>query len=352
MGPMASPISKRKDDHLRIAASGEAAFRNKTTLLEEVELIHCALPDRHLDEVDLTTPLFKKILRAPLMISGMTGGTARAKTINRDLARVAETLGIAFGLGSQRPMLQDPRTVESYQVRDIAPTTLIFANLGLMQARDLETKIVLELVRQVDADVLCLHLNPAMELIQSGGDRDFRKGLDTIRRICQEIELPVVIKETGCGLSKQVAHHCKEAGVAGFDASGAGGTSWVGVETKRSKQAAQSQMGDWLWDWGIPTAASVAWLAPMGLPIVATGGLRTALDISRAMALGATVGGLAAPVLQAYTEGGHDQVLAYLQNIIDGIRAVTLLTGCGRSQDLIQAPKQIGISLQNWMQKT
>ncbi len=348
MDPL-SFISQRKSDHLAIASSKEAAFRGKGTLLDEVNLIHQSLPELHYRTVDLSTKLLGKVLKAPLVISGMTGGTQAAEQINLDLAKAAETLGIGFGLGSQRPMLLDPKVVGSYRVRKVAPNILLLGNLGLMQAKELSSKTIQSLVKEVDADAICLHLNPAMEIIQSEGDRDFRGGIETLVRLKAELDIPLIVKETGCGLSERAGETLKRLGITTVDVSGAGGTSWVGVETLRTHEDGPKQLGQELWDWGIPTAVSVAWMSRLGLTSIATGGLRSGLDVARALALGATAGGLAAPVLKAYQNGGYEEVIAYLTQVIESIRAVTFLTGCTSSSELGKAPKVLGSRLEKWI---
>lgn len=352
-GPADAPaqqqlISQRKADHLALCASGEVEFRAKGTLLDQVQLVHDALPDRHLDEVDLTTTVLGKRLRAPIMISGMTGGTDEAQALNRDLARAAEQLGLGFGLGSQRAMVIRPETARTYEVRDVAPTMLLLGNLGLVQAREMTTAQVREIVKRVGADALCLHLNPAMELIQPGGDRDFRSGRDVLRRLHEELGVPVIVKETGCGLSRRVGLAVRELGISAVDVSGAGGTSWVGVETRRA-EAETRALGEELWDWGIPTAASVGLLGDLGLTIIATGGVRTGTDVAHALALGATLGGLAAPVLRAYKAGGYEGAVHFLQRVIDGVRAVTFLAGCRTPGELRYAPRVLGSTLRAWL---
>lgn len=342
-------ISQRKTDHINLCASGEVEFRSKGTLLDDLQLIHDALPDRHLDDVDLRTPLLGKVLAAPIVISAMTGGTDEAQEINRDLARIAEELGLGFGLGSQRAMLVRPETTRTFVVRDVAPRVLLLGNIGLVQARDLTTAQVRSLVDGVGADALCVHLNPAMELIQPGGDRDFRGGLDTIARLHAELGVPVVVKETGCGLSRRVGQAVRRVGITAVDVSGAGGTSWVGVETRRA-QADEKALGEELWDWGIPTGASVAALSDLGLQIVATGGLRSGTDVAHALALGATAGGLAAPVLRAYKAGGYAGTVRYLQQVIATVRAITFLSGCQRPSELASAPRVLGSRLRAWIE--
>jgi isopentenyl-diphosphate delta-isomerase len=343
-------IEQRKADHIALCASGEVEFREKTTLLEEVALVHDALPDFHVDEIDLSTPLLGKRLAAPVVISAMTGGTDRAAQINRELARVAERLGVGFGLGSQRAMVVRPDSAWTFRIRDVAPTALVLGNLGVVQAREMSTAQVRELVSAIGADALCIHLNPAMELVQPGGDRDFRSGRETIARLQGELGIPIVVKETGCGLSRRVGEIARSIGVRAVDVSGAGGTSWVGVETRRASGPAQ-KLGEEFWDWGIPTAASVALLSDLGLEIIATGGLRTGLDVVRAIALGARAGGMAAPVLRAFEDGGEEGAVAFLQGVIASIRAATFLAGCRTPAELSSAPRVIGPTLRSWIEQ-
>jgi isopentenyl-diphosphate delta-isomerase len=219
-----------------------------------------------------------------------------------------------------------------------------------VQARELGTPAIAALCKQVGADALCVHLNPAMELVQTGGDRDFRGGLDTIRRLIGELGLPIIVKETGCGLSPEAARALRTIGVTACDVSGAGGTSWVGVEARRAAEGShQQRLGEELWDWGIPTAVSVVACAAAGLEVIATGGLRSGLDVARALALGARAGGLAAPVLRAHQAGGAAAVRTMLEEVIASLRAVTLLSGCGTTADLARAPRVLTGELGDWL---
>jgi isopentenyl-diphosphate delta-isomerase len=345
-----SDIARRKADHIAVAASGQADFHDTTTLLADVRLVHQSLPERHADEVDLATSLAGKRLAAPIVVAGMTGGTPAAGALNRDLARVAQALGLAFGLGSQRAMAVHPELESTFQVRDAAPDVVLLGNIGVVQARELGVARVRELVQRVGADALCVHLNPAQELVQDGGDRDFRGGLDTVRRLVGELGVPVIVKETGCGLSPQAAAALAAAGVQSVDVSGAGGTSWVAVEARRAAEGSrQRRLGEELWDWGIPTAVSVAACAAAGLEVVATGGLRSGLDVARALALGAAAGGLAAPVLRAHQAGGLDGARALLEDVVASVRAVTLLAGCGAARELRRAPRVVTGELRAWL---
>lgn len=347
---MAADIRQRKADHIEVAASGRADHR-RTTLLEEVQLVHQALPGLALGDVDVSTELLGRRLAAPLLITGMTGGTDEARAINRDLARAAQAVGVAFGVGSQRAMAERPELTASYEVRDVAPDVFLLGNLGAVQAARYGVARVRELVDALGADALAIHLNPAQELVQESGDRDFRGALDAIGELAAGLGVPVLVKETGAGLSAQAAAAIAGAGVRAVDVSGAGGTSWTAVETRRAADASPARaLGEELWDWGIPTAASAAVCARAGLEVVASGGLRTGLDVVRALALGARAGGMAAPVLRAQQAGGEAGARAFLEHIVDTVRAACLLTGCRRVADLATAPRVLGPNLRSWIE--
>jgi isopentenyl-diphosphate delta-isomerase len=341
-------ISQRKADHIDLCADGDVGFAHKTTLLEDVELLHEALPELSLDDVDISVTLLGKRLRAPLIIAAMTGGTERARAINRDLAAIAEARGYGFGFGSQRPMLDRPDP--SYAVRDVAPTALVLGNLGAVQAHALDTARVAELCDQVGADAMCIHLNAAMELVQPGGDRDFRGLLDTLARLSRELGRPLIAKETGCGFAPATLARLKEAGVRHVDVSGAGGTSWVAVETERASGEGRS-LGDALREWGVPTAASVAYARGSGMDtIIATGGVSTGLDVARAIALGADAAGMARPILQAREHGGAAAAEALLARVESELRAVMLLVGARDVATLQRAPFVAGPTLTRWLE--
>ncbi|MCB9657863.1 MAG: type 2 isopentenyl-diphosphate Delta-isomerase [Sandaracinaceae bacterium] len=343
-----SVLSSRKADHLELCASDAVAYRGTGTLLDCVRLPHESLPDLHLEQLDLRCPLLGKTLRAPLVIAGMTGGHPDARAINRDLASVAEELGYGFGLGSQRAMEREPALAATYQVRDVAPTALLLGNLGVIQARDLPTERIAALLDTVGADALCAHMSPAMELIQRDGDRDFRGGLDTFARLVSELRVPIVAKETGNGIGQACARRLSDLGVLHADTSGAGGTSWVGVETLRADGERQA-LGETLWDWGTPTAASVHYCVAAGLVTIATGGIKSGLDVARALVLGATAAGIARPVYQAWTRAGRDGALAFMRGVEAELRAVMLLTGCGSLSELRALTPMIVGELRDYM---
>jgi isopentenyl-diphosphate delta-isomerase len=317
-------------------------------LLECVQLVHQSLPELAYDELDLRTQLLGKQLRAPLLIAAMTGGSGPSAEVNRELSAIAEARGYGFGLGSQRAMQKSPETAWTYDVRKHAPTTLILGNVGIVQAREHSSAALSQLAADVGADALCLHMNPAMELIQPEGDRDFRGCLDTFARLCRELAVPVVAKETGNGISRRTARALRRVGVATIDVSGAGGTSWVGVETLRA-EAEGAAIGQALWDWGVPTAAAVAYACESGLATIATGGIKSGLDVARALSLGASAVGIARPVLQAFQSGGRAGAEAFLDRVERELRSVMLLCGAQRPSELQHAERVVTGELTAWL---
>lgn len=344
---MAESISERKQSHLELCATEAVEARAKTTLFEEVDLVHDALPELAVDEIDLSCTLVGKPLRAPLLITGMTGGTAEAEAINQDLAGVAEAAGIAFGLGSQRAMQRQPELTHTFTVRNQAPTTVVFANLGVVQAGVSTTAAVEQLLRAVGADAVCVHLNVGQELIQPSGDRDFRGGLATIQRLVSELPMPVIVKETGCGISRTVADRLRGVGVQTVDVAAAGGTSWVRVEGLRAAGSVRD-LAEEFGDWGIPTAAATWALRGSGLDVIASGGVRTGLEVAKAIALGARAAGVALPVFRAYRQGGVDAARGYIDGLIAGLRTAMVLTGSRDLRALRTAPVILGPRLHAW----
>jgi len=342
-------IAQRKADHIEVAASGKADF-SRTTLLEQVHLVHQSLPELATEAVDLRTSLLHTELAAPVVISGMTGGTEQAQQINRDLACAAERAGIAFGVGSQRAMAERPELEATFMVRDVAPDVFLIGNIGVVQARDLGPDKVATLAHKIGANAMAVHLNPAQEMIQAHGDRDFTGAYDTIASLVDSLPVPVIVKETGCGLSPQAAARLCDAGVTTVDVSGAGGTSWVAVEAVRAQpDSPAARLGGTLWDWGLPTAVSVVACAAEGLEVIASGGLRSGLDVARAIALGASCGAMAAPVLRAHRAGGLQAVNDYLDELINTIRTVSLLSACASAAELADTPRHLGPDLRAWL---
>lgn len=296
-----TPISERKADHIRINLE-EDVRSGLTTGLERYHFLHRALPELDLEKVDLSTSLFGKRLRAPLLISSMTGGTLEAAQINRVLAEAAQTSGIAMGLGSQRVAIEQPELIPTFQVRSVAPDILLFANLGAIQLNyGLDAGHCLQAVEMVEADALILHFNALQEAVQPEGDTRWAGLLEKIEDVCRLLPVPVIAKEVGWGFSAGDARRLAEAGVAAIDVAGAGGTSWSQVEMHRARDESQRHLAAAFIDWGIPTADSILQVqaAAPHLPVIASGGLRSGVDIAKCLALGAVLGGMAGPFLKA-----------------------------------------------------
>lgn len=348
---MHDDLEQRKSQHLDLVLNGEVEPSQTDPLFSCVRLLHRALPELELGAVDLTTRLCGKELRAPLMVLGMTGGTERAARINQDLACLAEEEGIAFGVGSMRILLDQPALLSTFAVLPARPP-LLFANLGAQQL--VQTPgAALQLIEMLGADGICVHLNPAQELVQSAGDRDFRGCLDAIGKLAVRLGERLLVKETGCGIGPAVVRELAERGVCAIDVSGAGGTSWTRVEQLRAKDPEARALGELLSDWGIPTAACVmaARKAVPGMQIVASGGVRSGLDVARAIALGADVAGFALPLVRAHQSGGIEAARAELRGAAFALRAACLLTG---SRDLaaLRASRPVLLEpLRSWLEQ-
>lgn len=337
-----SQTHKRKSDHIRINLE-EDVQSGITTGLERYAFIHQALPELVLDEIDLKLTLFGHTLPAPLFISSMTGGTEEAAEINRTLAAAAQEMGIPMGVGSQRAALLDPSSQGSYQLRPIAPDILLFANLGAVQLNyGLGVEDCQKVVDMLDADALILHLNPLQEAVQPEGETNFAGLTEKIRHICAALDVPVIVKEVGWGLSKQAARALVEAGVSALDVAGAGGTSWSEVEMHRAETEMQRELAASFLEWGIPTAESIQMVREISpdIPLFASGGLRTGMDIAKCIALGATMGGMASPFLKAAAHS-VERTVETIQTIIKEIRVTMFAAGVSDLNELGEAPLRI-----------
>jgi isopentenyl-diphosphate delta-isomerase len=302
--------SSRKSDHIRINLE-ENVSSGLTTGLESYRFIHQALPEINLEDVSLELDLFGKKLKAPVLISSMTGGTSQASVLNRRLAEAAQECGIAMGLGSQRAAIEQPGLAETYQVRDIAPDVLLFANLGAVQLNySYGVDECRRAVEMIAADALILHLNALQEAVQPEGDTLFAGLLGKIEAVCKALPVPVIAKEVGWGFSENNARQLANAGVQAIDVAGAGGTSWTQVEMHRAQNESQARLAAAFLDWGIPTAEAILNVhrATPQLTIFASGGLRTGIDIAKCIALGATLGGMASPFLKAANHSVEETV--------------------------------------------
>lgn len=323
---------QRKADHIRINLEENVQFRHVTTGLERLYFMHRALPELNLTEIDVTTELFGRQLAAPILISSMTGGTTQAGTLNMILAEAAQEANIPMGLGSQRAAIEDPLLAQSYRVRDVAPDVMLFANIGAVQLNyGYGVEACQRAVDMVAADALILHFNVLQEAVQPEGDDDFSDLLPKIEAICKALPVPVIAKEVGWGFAAEDARLLADCGVSAIDVAGAGGTSWSEVEMYRAPTARHARVAGAFIDWGIPTADSIRYchtVAPQ-LPIIASGGLKTGIDIAKCIALGAQVGGLAGEFLKAADQGGVAGVLELIACITEELKITMLCAGVG-----------------------
>lgn len=330
-------ISTRKSDHIRINL--EEDVRSKLTSgLERFRFIHQALPELNLEEVDLNLDLFGRRLKAPLLISSMTGGTEEARQINLTLAEAAQATGIAMGLGSQRAAIDHPELIPSFQVRQVAPDILLFANLGAVQLNyQYGLQECLRAVEMIEADALILHLNAVQEAVQPEGNTHFAGLIHKIEAVCKALPVPVIAKEVGWGFSERAARLLSDAGVAAIDIAGAGGTSWSQVEMHRSETESQRRLAAAFIDWGIPTADSIRMVrrAAPEMTIIASGGIRSGVDIAKCIALGATMGGMASPFLKAAVKSLQNTI-EVIHEIEREIRVCMFAAGAGNLEMLHQ----------------
>jgi isopentenyl-diphosphate delta-isomerase len=332
-------ISSRKADHIRINLE-EDVDSSLSTGLENYRFIHQALPEMDLEDVDLSQRLFGKTVRAPLLISSMTGGTAEAGQINRTLAEAAQQAGVVMGVGSQRAALTNPEVAETFRVRRFAPDILLLANLGAVQLNyGYSVEHCKQAVDMIEADALILHFNALQEAVQPGGDTHFAGLLQKISSVCRALPVPVIAKEVGWGISEQAARALADAGVSAIDVAGAGGTSWSQVEKFRIQDESLARVAAAFRDWGIPTADSIRMVrrAAPDLTIFASGGLRSGVDIAKCIALGASLGGMAGPFLKAASRSLEDtlQTIAEIQR---ELQICMFASGAGSIDQLRKTP--------------
>ncbi len=327
-------IGKRKKDHLDITTTGDAGY-GKTTGFERYDFIHDALPEVDFDQVTCESRLLNRWFGFPLFISSMTGGHREATPVNAIIAAFCERYNLPFGVGSQRIMLEDPSTRSSFSiVRKEAPSAFIAANIGGAQlAGGMDNGQVDMLTESIRADAIIVHLNPLQELRQKDGDRRFSGIREGIRSLVSDVQVPVIVKETGAGLSESVISQLIDCGVSAFDVAGAGGTSWGRVENIRNG-AGDRHFTD---DWGIPTVDCL--LASRELvkdrcELIASGGIRDSVDVAKSLCLGAVMAATAQPVIKAIHEGGYDGLEAMFLQWEDDFRTILCLLGCERPSDL------------------
>jgi isopentenyl-diphosphate Delta-isomerase len=333
-------IKKRKKEGIDIPLKEKVQGKETTTLLEDVYLIHNALPEINLEDIKLNTVFLGRSFSAPLIIDSMTGGTDEALIINKRLGQIAEKYGLAMGLGSQRAGLKSDKLIESYAVsRSVAPNAFLIANIGGAQlAEGLSKDDVKKIIKMIDADALAIHLNPLQELIQPEGEPHFRGVLKKIGSLANELEIPVIVKEVGSGVSPEVAYKLQGAGIKAINVAGSGGTSWAGIEKIRADAAnsyIKSNLGNLFWDWGIPTALSVLMVSrSVEVPLIASGGLRNGLEIAKCLMLGAKMCAMAFPFLRKAAES-EDELDKFTQLILAQLRGTMFLVGASDIDSLV-----------------
>lgn len=332
----------RKKQHVNITLTKDVRFRTKTTGLEHLEFVHNALPEVHFSEIDTTTSFLGRQLNLPLMVSCMTGGYADALTINRELAEVAQEIGIAMGVGSQRQALEDKTYHRTFSVvREAAPNIPIVGNIGASEVARMESvDSIQRLVDLIKADAFAVHLNPLQEFLQPEGNTDFRGVLTGIGRLVNGLSVPVIVKEIGAGISVEVARRLLELGVTHIDIAGAGGTSWAGVETLRRKDR---EFATQFWDWGIPTARAIRDVVQLKgnnvqFTLIASGGIISGIDAAKCIALGADLVASARPLLLAWKKDGRKGVHTLLNRWRQELKGVMFLTGSSSITALQRAP--------------
>lgn len=333
----ASMTRRRKIEHIEICLD-ENVQCQISTMFEDIEFIHNSLPEIDKDKIDLTTNFFGLKASAPLIIAAMTGGHPHTLGINERLAIAAEELGLPIGVGSQRAAVEDPSLVDTFRiVRERAPSVPVIANIGATHV-----KAASDAVAMIDADILAVHLNPLQEAIQPEGDINSEGMIEGIAAIVDSVDIPVIAKETGAGISAEVARSLEEIGIDGIDVGGVGGTSWAAVEYFRAlkeEDDVKAQLGLEYWSWGIPTALSIIMvLDSTELDVIATGGIRSGMDVAKALSLGAISAGVAHPVLRPAVHGSSLDVIVELEKILESLKVAMYLNGCQSVGDFSSRP--------------
>ena len=351
---MSEETTKRKADHIRISLNKNVQAKYVSTGFEDLNFVHNALPEIDMNKIDLSTEVFNHKFAAPLIAGALTGGTDEAEKINAAVAEAAEALGLGMGVGSQRAALENRKLEKTFAIaRKKAPTAFLIANIGGVQlvngygAR--EAKKALEMI---DADALAIHLNSLQETAQPEGQTNFKGILARVTELTDELDVPIIVKETGAGIAAEEAKKLEDAGVKGIDVSGAGGTSFAAVEYYRAKSrntSFHSRLGMVFWDWGIPTAASVAEVSStVKIPVIASGGIRNGVDVAKCLALDASMVSLSQPILQSAIKGTKETIKT-LSLLKDELRNAMFLVGASSIEQLKMSSLVITGKTSEWL---
>ena len=346
---MAEKTEKRKAEHIRICLEQKAQARKATAGFEDIQLIHRALPEVDRQKISLSASFLGKKFSAPLIVGAMTGGTEEATKINASIAEAVEKLGLGMGVGSQRAAIENRKLEKTYAVaRKKAPSAFLIANIGGVQlVHGYGLKEVKKAIEMIDADAVAIHLNAMQEAVQPEGQTNFKGVLTKISEIAGELDKPLIVKETGCGISAEDAKALEVAGVKAIDIGGVGGTSFAAVEYYRS--TSPNNMGEAFWDWGIPTAVSlIETTQTVKIPVIASGGVRSGLDIAKSLALNANLASVSQPVLEAAVKGAK-KTQELLSCLIDELRNVMFLVGAENLESLAKVPVVVTGKTAEWL---
>ncbi|MFB0514115.1 MAG: type 2 isopentenyl-diphosphate Delta-isomerase [Candidatus Bathyarchaeia archaeon] len=351
---MPTKTQGRKSDHIQICLEEDVQHRYVTTGFEDIHFVHKALPEIERSKINLTATVFGRKFSAPLIVEAMTGGVTEAVKINAAIASAVEELGLGMGVGSQRAAIEKPSLEKTFSIaRKKAPTAFLIANIGGPQlVKGYCVKEAKKAVDMMNADALAIHLNALQEVVQPEGETSFKGVLSKIGEIAQALDVPVIVKETGAGIAAEEAKLLARMKVAGIDTAGVGGTSWAAVEYHRAKKKHdefRQGLGRTFWDWGIPTAISlIETLQSASITVIASGGVRTGIDVAKALSLGANLAGMAHPILLAATKGPKE-VKKTLQVVIEGLRNAMFLVGAESIPKLKEVPLVITGKTAEWL---
>lgn len=348
-----STIKERKADHLSICLYMDVESKKESNWLEYVYLVHQALPELNFEEVDLSTTFLGKKFQAPFLIDCMTGGPRVAMEMNSILASAASELGIGLGVGSQRVALENVEYEKSFSVvRDVAPDIFVMANIGAPQIKSLKKDEIIRIINMVKADALVVHLNPLQEVVQTEGEPFYAGVIKAIESLVKEVDVPVIVKEVGCGISREVVLRLEMIGVKAVNVAGVGGTSWAGVEAIRAHEMGRedkAELGQAFWDWGIPTAASILEVRSVSnIPLIASGGIRNGIEAAKALTLGADMVAFALPIIRRAMKFGKEGVIQYIRKVAMELRTAMFLTGSRNVRELKKKRYILTGKLKDW----
>ena len=350
-----SGLSQRKTAHIEICTQPGWDLETGKTGFDQVRFHHQALPETSWDHLGLETQFLGRSVRLPLLISSMTGGSDEGYRLNKELATAAQAARVPLGMGSMRVLFHHPEVLEHFRLRHLAPDVPIFANLGVQELAQEEKrdqfKTLFEWTRRLEVDALAIHLNPGQELFQEGGERDFRGHRSVLQRFFAISRLPVIVKETGFGISPEEARFLLNSGAAWIDVAGSGGTNWLSVEAFRGQGWEQSAAQGFK-DWGWPTALATAAIARRkDIPLIASGGIRSGVDLAKALALGARLGGMALPLIRAARSGGQESVLELIASVEKDLKTSMVLSGASDISQLRRVPLDLSLEFEHQLKR-